>query len=93
MFYEHSITGKPIMRPLWAEFSDDENNFDEENQWLIGRGLLVRPVVEPDVKTVSIYLPGREQCWYEFDTNKVHVSPGAVYFCYFIKNKIIICFF
>ncbi|VDK27384.1 unnamed protein product, partial [Anisakis simplex] len=25
LFYEHMLTGKPVMRPLWAEFPDDEN--------------------------------------------------------------------
>lgn len=60
------------MRPLWAEFPDDEGAFDEEREWLVGPGLLVRPVMEPDVKSVSLYLPGRRNViWYEWNDHKV----------------------
>lgn len=53
------------MRPIWAEFPEDEAGFDEEREWLVGPGLLVRPVVEPDVDQVSLYLPGKAQTWLE----------------------------
>lgn len=73
LFYEHTLTGKPVMRPLWAEFPDDENVYDEEREWLVGAGLLVRPVMEPDVTSISLYLPGRRNVvWYEWATNKVY---------------------
>lgn len=78
MFYEHSLNGQPVMRPLWAEFPEDESSFDEDREWLIGNGLLVRPVVEPDVTSVSLYLPGQNQSWYEWDSNRMYVAPGAV---------------
>lgn len=76
LFYEHAKTGIPVMRPLWSEFRDDESGFDEEREWMVGSGLLVRPVMEPDVTSVSLYLPGRGQAWYEWDSHKMHASPG-----------------
>ncbi|VDK20034.1 unnamed protein product [Anisakis simplex] len=80
LFYEHMLTGKPVMRPLWAEFPDDENALDEEREWLVGPALLVRPVMEPDVTTISLYLPGRRNVmWYDWATNKPKPAPGAVY--------------
>jgi len=79
LFYEHSLTGKPVMRPLWMEFPTDENGFDEEREWLVGAALLIRPVFEPDVTSVSLYLPGRKQMWYEWDTHQIRPGPGAVY--------------
>uniref|UniRef100_A0A915BUK4 DUF5110 domain-containing protein n=3 Tax=Parascaris univalens TaxID=6257 RepID=A0A915BUK4_PARUN len=80
LFYEHTLTGKPVMRPLWAEFPDDENAYDEEREWLVGAGLLVRPVMEPDVTSISLYLPGRRNVvWYEWATNKPKPAPGAIY--------------
>lgn len=66
------------MRPLWAEFPEDENNFDEDREWLVGSALLVSPVVDPDVENISLYLPGYNQTWYEFETSRIHISPGAV---------------
>jgi alpha 1,3-glucosidase len=79
LFYEHSKTGLPVMRPLWLEFPEDESGFDEEREWMVGSALLVRPVMEPDVTSVSLYLPGRNQAWFEWDSHKMHASPGAVY--------------
>lgn len=60
------------MRPLFVEFPNDETSFDEEREFLIGSGLLVRPVMEPDVSSVSLYLPGvRNVVWYDWTTHKV----------------------
>lgn len=72
MFYEHTLSGKPPMRPLWSEFPDDEDAFDEEREWLLGPGLLVRPVMDPDVQSVSLYLPGKKNVvWYGWHDHKV----------------------
>jgi alpha 1,3-glucosidase len=79
LFYEHTKTGLPIIRPLWSEFPEDEQCYDEEREFLIGNGLLVRPIAEPDVTQVSLYLPGRRQVWYEWNNDKTRPSPGAVY--------------
>ncbi|CEF66342.1 Neutral alpha-glucosidase AB [Strongyloides ratti] len=79
LFYEHGLNGKPIMRPLFSEFPTDEQCYDEEREFMIGNSLLVRPVTEPGVDQVSLYLPGRNQIWYEWDNHKIRPAPGAVY--------------
>uniref|UniRef100_A0A914NGQ0 Glycoside hydrolase family 31 N-terminal domain-containing protein n=1 Tax=Meloidogyne incognita TaxID=6306 RepID=A0A914NGQ0_MELIC len=79
LFYEHTKTGVPPMRPVWSEFPEDEAAFDEEREWMVGSGILVRPVVEPDVQHVSLYLPGIGQTWFDWDTHKMYLSPGAIY--------------
>lgn len=72
LFYEHTLTGKPVMRPVWTEFPDDEGAFDEEREWLLGPSLLVRPVMDPDVQSVSLYLPGKRNImWYGWNDHKV----------------------
>uniref|UniRef100_A0A8R1DKZ6 Glycoside hydrolase family 31 N-terminal domain-containing protein n=1 Tax=Caenorhabditis japonica TaxID=281687 RepID=A0A8R1DKZ6_CAEJA len=78
LFYEHSKTGKPVMRPFWLEFVEDESSWDEDRQWMVGSGLLVKPVLEADSKELSIYLPGKRQVWYDWETHKARPSPGAV---------------
>uniref|UniRef100_A0A914X4X0 Glucosidase II subunit alpha n=1 Tax=Plectus sambesii TaxID=2011161 RepID=A0A914X4X0_9BILA len=79
LFYEHTKTGLPVMRPLWLEFPQDENCYDEEREFLVGNALLVRPVMDAGATSVSLYLPGKEVMWYEWDTNKGRPGPGAVY--------------
>ncbi|KAK6766925.1 hypothetical protein RB195_026284 [Necator americanus] len=78
LFYEHTFTGKPPMRPFWMEFADDESSFDEDRQWMVGNALLVKPVVEANAVQASLYLPGRKEVWYDWETSKPRPSPGAV---------------
>ncbi|KAF8356264.1 aagr-4, partial [Pristionchus pacificus] len=78
LFYEHTKTGLSPMRPLWMEFPEDETCHDEDREWLVGANLLVRPITEPGVKQVSLYLPGRREIWYEWNTHKARPAPGAV---------------
>uniref|UniRef100_A0A0K0D7L0 DUF5110 domain-containing protein n=1 Tax=Angiostrongylus cantonensis TaxID=6313 RepID=A0A0K0D7L0_ANGCA len=78
LFYEHTLTGKPPMRPFWLEFSDDEASYDEDRQWMVGNALLVKPIVEPRAIQVSLYLPGRREIWYDWEDSKPRPSPGAV---------------
>lgn len=44
-----------------------------------GNALLVRPVMDAGATSVSLYLPGKQVMWYEWDTNKARPGPGAVY--------------
>lgn len=41
VFLEHTRTGKPILRPLWAEFPDDKYLLQEETEFMIGRQIFV----------------------------------------------------
>lgn len=71
-FYLHNVTGMPVIQPLWAEFSDDEETFSIDNEFLVGDSLLVRPVTESSVTQVDVYFPGKENVWYDVDTYEVH---------------------
>jgi len=46
------------MRPLWVEFPSLRDTFDMDDVYMIGGGLLVRPVTEKGATGVSVYLPG-----------------------------------
>uniref|UniRef100_A0A158P988 Glucosidase II subunit alpha n=1 Tax=Angiostrongylus cantonensis TaxID=6313 RepID=A0A158P988_ANGCA len=57
LFHEHMVTGAPPMRPMWFEFPNEENLYQEEKTWMVGSALLVRPVVEKDTYSVKIDFP------------------------------------
>ncbi|CAJ0939196.1 unnamed protein product, partial [Mesorhabditis belari] len=78
IFYEHSKNGKPVMRPHWLELVEDEVGYDEDRQWLVGNAILVKPTLEAGETRTSVYLPGKREIWYEFDTGKARPSPGAM---------------
>ncbi|VDN30007.1 unnamed protein product [Gongylonema pulchrum] len=77
MLLSLSVAGIPH---VGADIGGYFGAFDEEREWLVGAGLLVRPIMDPDVKSVSLYLPGvRNVIWYEWSDHKGRIAPGAVY--------------
>ena len=45
------------MRPLWYEFPNDKGTYLINDEYLVGRDVLVAPVVKQGVETRGIYLP------------------------------------
>ncbi|XP_063898479.1 neutral alpha-glucosidase AB isoform X1 [Helicoverpa armigera] len=78
LFYEHSIEGLPVMRALFYEFPAEEDTYTIDDQYLLGDKLLVRPVVEPGVTSVKVYLPGAasKTLWYDVDSYHAHHANG-----------------
>ncbi|XKL63534.1 hypothetical protein PGB90_005898 [Kerria lacca] len=64
LFYEHMQTGAPVIRPLVMEFPKEKETFDIDDQLLLGKSLLIKPVVEADVTHVDVYFPGANEIWY-----------------------------
>ncbi len=61
--YEASRTGAPIMRPLVYEFQDDENVYNNGEEYLFGRDILVANVLEEGQTLKKVYLPQGTK-WY-----------------------------
>lgn len=49
--------GVPPMRPLFLEFPEDPASAEVDDQFLFGPDLLVAPILGPDVRQRSVYLP------------------------------------
>ena len=65
--YEASVTGLPVMRPLFLEFPNDPACYkDTHLTFLFGRSVLVANVLEKSATTRELYLP--EGCtWYAIE--------------------------
>ncbi len=70
---ECTTTGMPVMRALWLHYPDDPTAVACADQYLLGRNLLVAPVVEPGVTNRKVYLPRGD--WYDFWTG-VRIAGG-----------------
>ncbi|HEY0258109.1 MAG TPA: TIM-barrel domain-containing protein, partial [Candidatus Methylacidiphilales bacterium] len=70
--FENHQTAAPLMRPLVMEFPDDEKVANLTDEWLMGQGLLVAPVLNPGGAR-DVYLP-RDK-WFSFGTNKTTQGP------------------
>ncbi|KAM0901746.1 hypothetical protein ACQ4PT_019760 [Festuca glaucescens] len=74
--YQAHLTGAPVARPLFFSFPDFAPCYGVSNQFLLGAGVMVSPVLEQGATSVSaVFPPGT---WYNlFDTSKVVVGSGS----------------
>jgi alpha-glucosidase (family GH31 glycosyl hydrolase) len=59
------LRGYPIVRPLFFEFPKDTATYNISSEYLFGGNLLIAPVVEAEIESMPVYLPGNGQ-WYSF---------------------------
>jgi alpha-glucosidase len=69
LFHEHTRTGAPVMRPLWFEYPDDARTYLIEDEYLVGRDLLVAPIVTESVTKRHVYFPAGDN-WVDWWTGK-----------------------
>jgi alpha-D-xyloside xylohydrolase len=59
------------MRPLFLEYPADPTSYEVEDQYLLGRDLLVAPVLEAGACRRNVYLP-LGSTWTDSWTGEVH---------------------
>ncbi|KAL6505730.1 NAD(P)H-dependent D-xylose reductase (XR) [Orobanche hederae] len=76
--YEAHTKGAPIARPLFFTFTNETELYGLSSQFLLGKGLMVSPVLEPNKTEVKAMFP--RGSWYDmFDTTKVVASRESHY--------------
>lgn len=68
LFAEARATGAPIMRPLLWHYQNDPVAVACGDQFLLGRDLLIAPVLRQGAVARSVYLPN--DLWYDFWTGE-----------------------
>ncbi|CAF1050538.1 unnamed protein product [Adineta steineri] len=64
LHYEASSKSRTIVQPLFSEYLNDKNTYNIDQQFLIGRALLISPNLLPESNSVHAYIP--QDVWYEF---------------------------
>ena len=75
---EASETGIPAFRPLFLEFPKDDRTWDQDDQFMFGADLLVAPVLRPEQRERSVYLPAGT--WYDFWTGRAEGGQRDIRF-------------
>jgi alpha-glucosidase len=75
-FLESSRTGAPVQRPLVFDHQDDATVLDVDDEYLLGRDLLVAPVMEPGMTARQVYLP--EGGWVDWYDDTVHAGERFI---------------
>ena len=64
-------TGHPVMRPLFYHY-DERQAYTDKTEYLLGRDVLVAPILKEGTASRTVYLPKDEAGW-------VHVFTGKTY--------------
>jgi len=73
-FYESSITGVPVVNPLFYEVPENPKTFEIEDEFFFGT-LLVKPVTDEGATSVDIYLPN-DEVYYDYETYQIFQGEG-----------------
>jgi alpha-D-xyloside xylohydrolase len=65
----------PIARPLWLAVPGDQRAADQDQEWMLGRDVLVAPVVVEHARGRGVYFP--RGCWREPESGRVVTGPGS----------------
>jgi alpha-glucosidase (family GH31 glycosyl hydrolase) len=68
-------TGEPILRPIWYNFPDDRAADGVMDEFMLGTGVLIAPVIEKGAIERDIYLPPGK--WQDYMTGKT-VEGGRI---------------
>ena len=76
LFERASQHHEPIIRPTFYDFPDDPQCLEDCDDFMLGRALLVAPVVERGATTRRVYLPTLPdgERWYDFETREGFAS-------------------
>jgi len=76
---EAHLTGRPILAPLVFDYQDDEKTYDKDYHFMLGRQILVAPVMEKTEKW-DVYLPrGR---WIHYWTGREYTGGSQTVMVY-----------
>ena len=65
-----SKEGKPLMRPMFFDYYEDEVCYELEDQYMFGEDILFAPITEQGCTERSVYLP--EGSWQDVNSKKTY---------------------
>lgn len=68
LLWQAHVDDEPMLRATFLDHEHDEKTFDECDEFLLGRDLLVASVVEPGQRERALWLPANEHGWYDYYT-------------------------
>ena len=77
LMWRYATAYEPVIRPTFAVFPDDAACWAESDEMMLGRDLLIAPVVEPGAASRAVYLPVGT-IWRDFWTGEAFAGGASV---------------
>ncbi|KAJ2666496.1 hypothetical protein IW148_000984 [Coemansia sp. RSA 1199] len=74
LFRETSLTGLPLLRPMWVEFPRESSLFAEDSAFMVGSAIMVAPVTTAEAQSVRVVFPSHE-IWYDMHSHAAYSAP------------------
>ncbi|TBU52165.1 glycosyl hydrolases family 31-domain-containing protein [Dichomitus squalens] len=72
------VTGLPVVRPHFVVFPQDEEGFSLDDQFFVGgSGLSVKPVARKGATEEIVYLPAEDQVYYDYFNDHAYRSSSS----------------
>jgi alpha-glucosidase len=78
---EAEMHGYPLIRTMFLEFPLDLQTWNLTNQFMFGNSLLIAPVLNPNMRSLEVYLPNVSEPWVHVWTRKSFNSGNVVIDC------------
>nr|WP_238336603.1 glycoside hydrolase family 31 protein [Vibrio sp. S12_S33] len=69
LFQAHAFD-EPMLRPTFLDHEHDVNTFEESDDYLLGKDLLVASIVKEGQRKRDVYLPDNHYGWYDYYTEQ-----------------------
>jgi alpha-glucosidase len=76
-FYQSSLTGVPMMRPLFFDYPGDQDAVSNGDEYLFGDAILVAPVVWEGATERGVHIP--PGIWYDYYTDSMYTGPDFIH--------------
>ncbi|WP_435952895.1 TIM-barrel domain-containing protein [Dryocola sp. BD626] len=70
LLWQAHADDEPMLRPTFLDHEHDAKTFDECDDFMLGRDLLVASVVEPGQRLREVWLPENGEGWYDYYTGQ-----------------------
>ena len=74
--HENSVSGMPLMRPLFFEEQENANLFDVSETYMWGDAFLVSPITDSKATEKEVYFPANNT-WFDFYTDEIIEGGSA----------------
>ena len=75
-YQRQGVSGVPVCRAMMVDYDHDTLSYTIDDQYLLGDGLLVAPVVEENATSRSVHFPGDDE-WVDYWANTTASHKGG----------------